>query len=59
MKLIGARENNLKNVTARVPLGLFTCITGVSGAGKSTLVVDTLYRAVARRLNGAWNTRRP
>jgi excinuclease ABC subunit A len=53
LKLIGARGNNLKNVTAEIPLGLFTCITGVSGGGKSTLLVDTLYKAVARRLNGA------
>jgi excinuclease ABC subunit A len=53
LKLIGARGNNLKNITAEVPLGLFTCITGVSGGGKSTLIVDTLYKAVARRLNGA------
>ena len=51
--LTGARGNNLQNVTAEFPLGLFTCITGVSGGGKSTLVVDTLYKAVARRLNGA------
>uniref|UniRef100_UPI003F9DA1DB excinuclease ABC subunit UvrA n=1 Tax=Rhodoblastus sp. TaxID=1962975 RepID=UPI003F9DA1DB len=53
LKLTGARGNNLRNVTAELPLGLFTCITGVSGGGKSTLVVDTLYKAVARRLNGA------
>ena len=53
LKVIGARGNNLKNVTARVPLGLFTCVTGVSGGGKSTLVVDTLYKAVARQLNDA------
>ncbi|WP_294537625.1 excinuclease ABC subunit UvrA [uncultured Rhodoblastus sp.] len=53
LKLTGARGNNLRNVTANLPLGLFTCITGVSGGGKSTLVVDTLYKAVARRLNGA------
>ena len=53
LKLIGARGNNLKNVTAEIPFGLFTCITGVSGGGKSTLLVDTLYKAVARRLNGA------
>jgi excinuclease ABC subunit A len=53
LRLIGARGNNLKNITAEIPLGLFTCITGVSGGGKSTLLVDTLYKAVARRLNGA------
>jgi excinuclease ABC subunit A len=53
LKLTGARGNNLKSVTAEITLGLFTCITGVSGGGKSTLVVDTLYKAVARKLNGA------
>jgi excinuclease ABC subunit A len=53
LKVIGARGNNLKNVTAEVPLGLFTCVTGVSGGGKSTLLVDTLYAAIARKLNGA------
>ncbi len=53
LKLFGARGNNLRNVDAEIPLGLFTCITGVSGGGKSTLIVDTLYKAVARRLNGA------
>ena len=53
LKVIGARGNNLKNVTAEIPLGLFTAVTGVSGGGKSTLLVDTLYKALARRLNGA------
>jgi len=53
LKLIGARGNNLKNVTAEIPLGTFCCITGVSGGGKSTLIIDTLYKAAARRLNGA------
>ncbi len=53
LKLVGARGNNLKNITAEIPLGLFTCVTGVSGGGKSTLLVDTLYKALARRLNNA------
>ncbi|MGD9783626.1 MAG: excinuclease ABC subunit UvrA [Hyphomicrobiaceae bacterium] len=53
LTVVGARSNNLKNVTAEIPLGLLTCITGVSGGGKSTLLIDTLYKAVARRLNNA------
>ncbi|HWA80158.1 MAG TPA: excinuclease ABC subunit UvrA [Acetobacteraceae bacterium] len=53
LRIIGARGNNLKNVTAAFPIGTFTCVTGVSGGGKSTLVVDTLYKAAARRLMGA------
>ncbi|MCS0496977.1 excinuclease ABC subunit UvrA [Ancylobacter sp. MQZ15Z-1] len=53
LRVVGARGNNLKDVTAEIPLGLFTAVTGVSGGGKSTLLVDTLYKAVARRLNGA------
>ncbi len=53
LRLTGARGNNLKNLIVDIPLGLFTCITGVSGGGKSTLIIDTLYKAVARRLNGA------
>ena len=53
LKIVGARGNNLKNITAEIPLGLFTCVTGVSGGGKSTLLVDTLYKALARRLNNA------
>jgi excinuclease ABC subunit A len=53
LKVVGATGNNLKNVTAEVPLGTFTCITGVSGGGKSTLTIETLYKAVARRLNNA------
>ena len=53
VKVIGARGNNLKSIMAAFPLGTFTCVTGVSGGGKSTLVVDTLYKAAARRLMGA------
>jgi len=49
----GARANNLRNVTASIPLGTFTCITGVSGSGKSTLTIETLYKALAKKLNGA------
>jgi excinuclease ABC subunit A len=49
----GAREHNLKNVDAAIPLGTFTCVTGVSGSGKSTLVNETLYRSVANRLHRA------
>ena len=53
LKVVNARGNNLKNISAEIPLGLFTCVTGVSGGGKSTLLIDTLYRAIARKLNGA------
>ncbi len=49
----GARSNNLANVTAAIPCGLFTCVTGVSGGGKSSLLIDTLYKAVARKLNNS------
>ena len=49
----GASGNNLKSVDASIPIGLFTCVTGVSGSGKSTLINDTLYRLVAQRLNNA------
>jgi excinuclease ABC subunit A len=49
----GARANNLRHVTASLPLGTFTCITGVSGSGKSSFTIDTLYAAAARTLNGA------
>jgi excinuclease ABC subunit A len=53
LKVVGARGNNLKNVTANIPLGTLTCITGVSGGGKSTLTIETLYKAAARKLGGA------
>ncbi|NLN69874.1 MAG: excinuclease ABC subunit UvrA [Chloroflexi bacterium] len=53
LRLLGARENNLKDVTLNLPLGKFICITGVSGSGKSSLLIDTLYRTLARQLHGA------
>ncbi|OQW95136.1 MAG: excinuclease ABC subunit A [Verrucomicrobia bacterium A1] len=53
IEIVGAAENNLKGVTARIPLGLFVCVTGVSGSGKSTLVDDILRRALARHFHGA------
>jgi excinuclease ABC subunit A len=53
LSVIGASANNLKNVSIEVPLGTFTCVTGVSGSGKSTLIIETLYKAVARRLNNS------
>lgn len=53
LKLSGAKGNNLKDVTLTLPVGLFTCITGVSGSGKSTLINDTLFPIAQRQLNGA------
>jgi excinuclease ABC subunit A len=53
LRIVGARANNLQNITAEVPLGTFACVTGVSGGGKSTLVIDTLYKVLARKLMGA------
>jgi excinuclease ABC subunit A len=53
LKVVGARGNNLKNVTASIPLGLFTAVTGVSGGGKSTFLIETLYKAASRRIMGA------
>jgi len=53
LRIEGASGNNLKNVSVEVPVGLFTCITGVSGSGKSTLINDTLYAHVARHVNGS------
>jgi excinuclease ABC subunit A len=51
--VIGVRANNLQNISVDIPLGTFACVTGVSGGGKSTLVIDTLYKALARKLMGA------
>ena len=53
VRVVGATGNNLKGVTAEIPVGTFTCITGVSGGGKSTFTIETLYKAAARRLNNA------
>ena len=55
MKLVirGARGNNLKKLDVAIPLGVMTCVTGVSGGGKSTLIIETLYKALSRRMNGA------
>ncbi|MGH1349626.1 MAG: excinuclease ABC subunit UvrA [Methyloligellaceae bacterium] len=52
IKVTGAKANNLKNVSAEIPLGLMTCVTGVSGGGKSTFLIETVYKALARKLTG-------
>lgn len=56
ISVLGAQENNLKNVDADFPLGVMTCVTGVSGGGKSSLVIDTLYQGLAQKLNGGHYT---
>jgi excinuclease ABC subunit A len=53
LRIAGARANNLQNMAVEIPLGTFTCVTGVSGGGKSTLIIETLYKALAKRLNNA------
>ena len=53
IEVVGATENNLKNISVKFPLGVFTCITGVSGSGKSTLINEVLYKNIAQQLNGA------
>ena len=53
IEVCGATENNLKNISVKFPLGVFTCVTGVSGSGKSTLVNEILYKTIAKELNGA------
>ena len=52
LRIVGARANNLRNVDAEIPLGTFTCVTGVSGGGKSTLIIETLFQALTKKLNG-------
>ncbi|MBQ2864939.1 MAG: excinuclease ABC subunit UvrA [Clostridia bacterium] len=53
IEIIGARENNLKNIDVKIPLGTFTCVTGLSGSGKSSLINEILYKRLAADLNGA------
>ena len=53
LKVVGARGNNLKNVSAEIPLGTFACVTGVSGGGKSTFLIETLFKAASRRIMGS------
>ncbi len=55
LKIIGARHNNLKRVDVNIPLGTFCCVTGVSGGGKSSLIIETLYKAIAKKLNNNRN----
>ena len=58
LKVKGAKENNLKNINVKIPLGVFTCVTGVSGSGKSSLVNEIIYKSLARELNRARNNSR-
>ena len=53
LKVVGAAENNLKNIDVEIPLGVMTCVTGVSGSGKSSLINEILYKRLARELNHA------
>ena len=53
LEILGATEHNLKNIHVKIPLGVFTCVTGVSGSGKSTLINEVLYKQIARELNGS------
>ncbi|WP_019218781.1 excinuclease ABC subunit UvrA [Bartonella florencae] len=56
LKIIGARGNNLKNISANIPLGTFTCITGVSGGGKSTFLIETLFKAASHHIMGSYHS---
>ncbi|MBL41400.1 MAG: excinuclease ABC subunit A [Rhodospirillaceae bacterium] len=53
IKIVGAKENNLKNISVTIPLGTFVCVTGVSGSGKSTLIIETLYKSLSKNLNNS------
>ncbi|NDG04967.1 MAG: excinuclease ABC subunit A, partial [Alphaproteobacteria bacterium] len=53
LEVVGAKANNLKNVSTKIPMGTFCCVTGVSGSGKSTLIIETLYKALNKTLNGS------
>src|SRR5206468_3351043 len=53
LEVRGAKENNLRGVNVKIPLGVFTCVTGVSGSGKSTLINEIVYKTLARELSGA------
>ena len=53
LKILGATQNNLKNIDVEIPLGKFVCVTGVSGSGKSSLINEILYKSLAAQLNGA------
>lgn len=57
LTILGARENNLKNIDVDIPLGVFTCVTGVSGSGKSSLVNEILYKRLSRDLNSSRTSR--
>ncbi len=56
IKIVNAREHNLKNLTLEIPLGMFVAVTGVSGGGKSTLIIDTMYQAINNKINGSSKT---